>query len=62
MLIQWRKKYSKRDRIQAHVLKSKDREMLVTTEQVIMYDKIFERFRKDRGMQLKRSNAVTVKK
>ena len=32
--------------------------MLVTTEQVIMYDKIFE----DRGMQLKRSNAVTVKK
>uniref|UniRef100_A0A7M5WZD9 Core-binding (CB) domain-containing protein n=1 Tax=Clytia hemisphaerica TaxID=252671 RepID=A0A7M5WZD9_9CNID len=70
MLIQWRKKFNKKDRIQSHVRRAQDKKMLVTREQVRKYDegrvkaqanKFFEMFRKDPDTKLRRSVATALR-
>ena len=70
MLVQWKKKFNKRDKLQSHRRKEEDRQMIVTRGQVSVYDngkakekalQIFADFKTDPTKILKRSELTAAR-
>ncbi|XP_066914728.1 uncharacterized protein [Clytia hemisphaerica] len=70
LLAQWKKKYNKGDRLQAHKRKADDRHMIITRDQVAKYDEgvhkakamsVFASFKENPEKILKRSELTVVR-